>query len=343
MFSKSKKTLYGLLILFLTTAFILSVALGAVRVPIGESIRILINGITQHSFFEVDKSYESIIFSVRLPRVIIAILVGAALAISGTAIQSLFRNPMADPGVIGISSGASFGAIIVIALGLSSVSLYFTPIFASLGALLIAYVIYRLSCRDRSVSMLTMILSGMAVSTFIRGMIAFILTGLNNDQMKDYMFWSVGSLADRRGEHVFLIIVPILLGMILLCLRASDLNILLLGDEDAHSVGLNPGKSRKIILFLSALTTAMAVSVSGSISFVGLIVPHMMRLLVGADNRILLPVSAFAGAIFLLLSDLLARLIFAPSEISVGVVTSILGAPYFLYLLNKSRKDGIAL
>ena len=141
MFSKSRKTLYGLLILFLTTAFILSVALGAVRVPIGESIRILINGITQHSFFEVDKSYESIIFSVRLPRVIIAILVGAALAISGTAIQSLFRNPMADPGVIGISSGASFGAIVVIALGLSSVSLYFTPIFASLGALLIAYVI----------------------------------------------------------------------------------------------------------------------------------------------------------------------------------------------------------
>ena len=203
MFSKSRKTLYGLLILFLTTAFILSVALGAVRVPIGESIRILINGITQHSFFEVDKSYESIIFSVRLPRVIIAILVGAALAISGTAIQSLFRNPMADPGVIGISSGASFGAIIIIALGLSSVSLYFTPIFASLGALLIAYVIYRLSCRDRSVSMLTMILSGMAVSTFIRGMIAFILTGLNNDQMKDYMFWSVGSLADRRWEHVF--------------------------------------------------------------------------------------------------------------------------------------------
>lgn len=191
--------------------------------------------------------------------------------------------------------------------------------------------------------MLTMILSGMAVSTFIRGMIAFILTGLNNDQMKDYMFWSVGSLADRRWEHVFLIIVPILLGMILLCLRASDLNILLLGDEEAHSVGLNPGKSRKIILFLSALTTAMAVSVSGSISFVGLIVPHMMRLLVGADNRVLLPVSAFAGAIFLLLSDLLARLIFAPSEISVGVVTSILGAPYFLYLLNKSRKDGIAL
>ena len=217
MFSKSRKTLYGLLILFLTTAFILSVALGAVRVPIGESIRILINGITQHSFFEVDKSYESIIFSVRLPRVIIAILVGAALAISGTAIQSLFRNPMADPGVIGISSGASFGAIVVIALGLSSVSLYFTPIFASLGALLIAYVIYRLSCRDRSVSMLTMILSGMAVSTFIRGMIAFILTGLNDDQMKDYMFWSVGSLADRRWEHVFLIIVPILLGMILLC------------------------------------------------------------------------------------------------------------------------------
>lgn len=292
----------------------------------------------------MDKSYESIIFQVRLPRVIVTSLVGGALAISGTAIQSLFRNPMADPGVIGISSGASFGAIVAISFGISGLSLYYIPMFATLGALLTSFVIYKLSSqKDRSISILNLILCGMAISTFIRGLISFILTSLNEDQMKEYMFWSIGSLSDRRWEHVYLIDIPIIICILILNWYSNDLNILLLGEEEAHSLGLNPNKARKKILLLASITTAMAVSVSGGISFIGLIVPHMMRLIVGADNKILLPTSALLGGIFLLICDLIARTILSPLELSVGIITSIIGAPYFLYLLNKNRKDGMVL
>lgn len=325
-------------------SILVSTAVGAVNVPIDESIKIIINNILNKDIFIVDKSYDSIIFNVRLPRVIVACLVGGALAISGSAIQCLFRNPMADPGIIGISSGASFGAIIAIAFGVSSFNLYAIPIFATLGALFTSFIIYRLSCqKGSSISMLNLILCGMAISTFIRGLISFVLTTLNEDQMKEYMFWSVGSLADRRWEHVHLVIIPIIIGVAILKHYSNDLNILLLGEEEAHSLGLNPHKSRKKILLITSIVTAMAVSVSGGISFIGLIVPHMMRLIVGADNKILLPISCILGAIFLLICDLIARILLSPIEISVGVITSILGAPYFLYLINKNRKEGIDL
>lgn len=339
-----KKKLYIILTVSLIFSIIVGTSIGAVNVPIDETIKIIINNLFNKNIFILDKSFESIIFNVRLPRVIVTAIVGASLAIAGTVVQSIFRNPMADPGVIGISSGASLGAIVAIFLGLSGMSIYFVPVFAILGALLIALLIYRLANRkNEHASMLSLILSGIAISTFIRGIISFILTSLNEEQMKSYMFWSIGSLADRRWEHVKLILIPSIICIFMLKKYSHDLNILLLGDEEAHSLGLNPNKTRKKILLWASITTALAVSVSGGISFIGLIIPHIMRLIVGPDNKLLLSSSALLGAIFLIGCDLIARILLSPIELSVGIITSIIGAPYFLYLLNKNRKDGVIL
>jgi len=339
----SKFGIIPIMFLLLVIILIFATAIGTVYVPVSDTAKIILKnlGIVKGSSFK--DSQESIIFFVRLPRVIVAALVGGALAVSGTVMQGMFRNPMADPGIIGVSSGAGLGAVIAIAFGLTAKSIYFMPLFATVGALLAATVIFMLASRYGKVPVLTLILAGIAVSTFIGAITSLILTKINEYQVREYLFWSIGSLSARRWEHVNLVAIPIVICIIVLITFSRDLNILLLGEEEAHSVGLNPSKVRKKLLFFVSVTTAMAVCVSGSISFVGLIVPHIMRLIVGPDNRILLPVSALAGAIFLVGCDFIARVAIMPSEIGVGIVTSLLGAPYFLYLLNRARKEGVAL
>jgi len=343
----NRRKKYGEILLLMAVMLILTIisatAVGAVSVPFFETAKIILKNFGLVEFKSFTESQESIIFFVRFPRVVIAALVGAALAASGTVMQSIFRNPMADPGVIGVSSGASLGAVTAIALGLTAKSMYFMPAFATAGAFAAAFVIFLLSSRGGKIQVLTLILAGIAVSTFISAVTALILTRISEYQVREYLFWAVGSLSASRWEHVNLVIVPIVICIIVLNVFARDLNILLLGEEEAQSVGLNPSRARKRLLFFASVTTAMAVCVSGNISFVGLIVPHIMRLIVGPDNRILLPASAVAGAIFLVGCDLVARVVTIPSEIEVGIVTSLLGAPYFLYLLNRARKEGVAL
>lgn len=312
---------------------------GAVNVPFANTVKILLKhwGILPEA--QIPPGQDPIIFFVRFPRVLTAALVGAALAATGVVMQGMFRNPMADPGILGVSSGAGLGAVTAIALGLSARNIYFLPLFAGLGALLAVITIYLLALRGRRMGALTLILAGMAVSTFIGALTSIVLTHISDYQAKTYIFWSVGGLADRRWEHVHMIALPILVAVFLLTLFSRDLNVLLLGEEEAQAVGLNPSRTRKLLLLLSSITTALAVSVSGSISFVGLIVPHILRMLVGPDHRILLPASIFGGAIFLVLCDLIARSI-TQTELGVGIITSLVGAPYFLYLLNKARKEG---
>lgn len=324
----------------LAVVLVFATAIGAVYVPFLQTVKIILKNWGLPLEGDFTKGQESIIFFVRFPRVVVAALVGAALAISGAAIQGLFRNPMADPGVIGVSSGAGLGAVAAIALGLTAKSIYFTPLFASLGALAAVTVVFLLSVRGGKIPVLTLILAGIAVSTFIGAITSVLLTMINDYQVRAFLFWTVGGLSDRRWEHVSLAGVPILVCISVLLLFSRDLNIMLLGEEEAQAVGLNPSRTRKQLLFLVSLTTAMAVSVSGSISFVGLIVPHILRLLVGPDHRRLLPASALGGAIFLVICDLIARVIIIPREVGVGIVTSLIGAPYFLYLLMKAKKEG---
>jgi iron complex transport system permease protein len=248
---------------------------------------------------------------------------------------------MADPGVLGVSSGAGLGAIIAITTGIAARSIYTMPVFAAIGALCAVTVIYLLSLRRGRIAPLTLILSGIAVSTFIGAVTQFILIKSNTYEVRRFVFWTMGGLSGMMWEQVRLITFPVLALLAVMMMFSRDLNLLQLGEEEAQSLGLEPSRTRKILLLISSLITATAISVCGPISFVGLIVPHIMRLIAGPDHRLLIPASAIGGAIFLTGCDILGRLP-ANGEIHVGIITAILGAPYFLYLLIRSRKGGVA-
>ncbi|MGN0943515.1 MULTISPECIES: FecCD family ABC transporter permease [Fusobacterium] len=339
-----RKLNFNILIIFLLIIVIIfSLFYGAVKVPIPEVIKILLNKTGITNFDIMKKSFISIVYYVRFPRIMTAVIVGGALAVCGCTMQSLLKNPIADSGIIGISSGASLGAVISIALGLSSKYIFAMPLFSIFFSLLISAIVYRLSTLRGKSDNLLLILSGIAISSFVGAISSIILTNLMESQIKEYIFWSIGSLSGRRWEHFLFGIGPVIFLSFILFYHGKELNILLLGDEEAKSLGINIRTMRKKILVIVAVLTAVSVCISGNIGFVGLVVPHILRKIIGADNRKLLKGSFLAGAFFLTLSDLISRVILAPSEISVGIITSLIGAPYFIYLIIKIRKEGKGL
>ncbi len=331
------------MLMLLLVVMIAGTAVGAVYVPFFDTFRIILKnlGLLPNATFA--EGQEPIIFLVRFPRVAVAALAGTALGTSGAVMQGMFRNPMADPGILGISSGAGLGAVLSIKLGLVTAGIFILPLSAFTGAFLAIMAIYILSYRKGKVPVLTLILSGIAVSTFLGAITNIVLTLSYDYQVKEFLFWSTGGLEGRRWEHFQLIVIPVLVSVVLMHLFSRDLNVLLMGEEEAKSVGLNTDRLRTILLVLVSLATASSVCVTGAISFVGLIVPHIMRLLVGPDHKILLPASSIGGAIFLVACDLISRVVAVPYELGVGIITALIGAPYFLYLLLRSKKEGGAL
>jgi len=271
-----------------------------------------------------------IVFDVRLPRVICALFVGAGLAVAGTAMQGLFKNSMADPYIIGTSSGGALGASLAIVL-LGGLGL---PIFAFIGATGATFIVYALSKHQGRAPVETLLLSGIALSMFLSAILSFILSTAGKS-LHQIMFWLMGGFWNVSWTSVGIaILIPI--GSFLMLIYARDLNILSLGEEDAVHLGINVEQLKKRLLFLSSFITGIAVSISGCIGFIGLITPHIMRLIVGPDHRILLPSAMMAGAIFLMWADTIARS-FA-NEVPVGVITSFVGAPFFIYLLRRRMK-----
>ena len=285
----------------------------------------------------VTPEQQAVLWHIRLPRTLVGLLVGAALGASGTVLQGIFSNPLADPGIIGVSSGASVGAILAIALGLTSVSMLALPAAAFLGAMLAVGLTVSLSWRHGRIPVMTLLLSGIVVGMFLSAVTAAILTALNEQKMQQYLFWTIGGLDYRRWEHVFLGIGPISVGLLLMLFLSRQLNILVLGETEARAVGMPVGFYRFFLLAVASLTTAAGVCISGNIGFVGLVVPHMMRLMTGPDHRRLLPASIAAGGGFLVFCDALGRVLLSGTEIRVGIMTAFIGTPYFLYLLRKSR------
>lgn len=285
----------------------------------------------------VTPNQEAVLWHIRFPRTIVGLMVGAGLAVSGAVMQGLFSNPLADPGIIGVSGGASVGAVLAITFGLDQLSVFSMPLCAFVGSLAAVVLTVSLALRRGKIPVMTLLMSGVVVGMLLAAVTSALLTAVDQNRMQQYLFWTVGSLDYRRWEHVLIGVGPILIGSGIMVLLARHLNVLVLGETEARSLGMPVNFYRMLFLSLAALVTATGVCISGNIGFIGLVVPHLLRLIVGPDHRRLLPACLLAGGAFLVLCDSLGRVIIAPTEIRVGIMTALIGTPYFLYLLRKSR------
>ncbi len=281
---------------------------------------------------------QAIIQIIRLPRIFLAFVVGAALGISGGIMQGLFRNSMADPGIIGVSSGGALGAVIAIASGASTVATLFLPLFAFIGSAVSMVVVFLIASVGGRFSIVTLLLGGIAVASFL-GAITTAIIILTDDLnvQRQIVFWIAGGFDTARWESVQIAAPIIGVGALITVFFARDLNLLLVSEDEARSLGVRVGLVRNTLLVSASLITGTAVAFSGIIAFVGLVVPHVVRLVVGADHRVLLPLSALGGGLFLLMADTAARVVLSPAELRVGILTSLIGAPFFIYLLVRSR------
>jgi iron complex transport system permease protein len=282
-----------------------------------------------------------IFWQLRVPRVLLSALVGAALATAGACLQAVFKNPMADPYILGVSAGGALGAAAAMAFGvtLPFATTNTVPLFALCGSLATIYAVYQLGKSGGRTQTTTMLLSGIALSYLLSGVMYFIITAYGSSELRDRVYrWMLGTLSPGDWGSVYQMLPYTLLGILIVWIYARELNALLLGEEQAHYLGVDVERTKKILLFASSLTCAGAVSVSGIIGFVGLIAPHVVRLIIGPDHRRLVPTAALLGAEFLLICDTLARTVKPPTELPVGIFTAFLGVPFFLYLLRKARR-----
>ena len=288
--------------------------------------------------FDRQSLLESPIFwNLRLPRVVLSVLAGAALSVCGATYQSVFRNPLTDPYVLGISSGASLGAAIAILLGLEA-HLWGVGSMALLTALLTILLIFKIASIGNRMHTTTLLLTGVCLTFLITAVIS-LLMAMHQEKMESIIFWTMGSFASSSWMDVWIVLPVVVIGILVVLFYSKDLNLLLVGSETAQSLGVEVEKVRRRLLLFTTLMVAFAVSACGVIGFVGLVVPHCVRLLCGADNRRIIPYSIFVGGLFLLLCDTLARTLIPPNELPVGSITSLLGAPMFIYLLYKSKRS----
>jgi len=286
-----------------------------------------------------DETTRAIVLQIRLPRLVLSVIVGAGLAAAGTVFQGIFRNPMADPYIIGVSAGAALGATIAIVSGLTVTvaGAGAVTVLAFAGALTVTLLVYRLAWARGEVAVEHLLLAGIAVGAFL-GSIISALQLFGGESLQQVIFWLMGGFSGRTWEHVRLAAPYVAAGYLIARLLARDLNLMVMGDETARSLGVPVARSRALLIAAGSLMAAAAVAVSGLIGFVGLVVPHLVRLLTGPDHRRLLPAAALAGGLILLLADTAARSIIPPADVPVGIVTAALGAPFFLYLLRRHGK-----
>lgn len=343
-----KKQKWSLIVAGTITVLIFSIivfsTIGSANINATDTLRIVLSTVPiigkKIDISDIPKSYETIILNIRIPRVLIGVIVGAALSGVGAVFQGMFKNPMADPYVIGISSGAALGAGLVIifgttwtVLGISSISMG-----AFLGAVFSTFSVYWISKVKNKVPITILLLSGIAVGQFLTAILSFLMVIYTKDMTK-IIYWTLGSFSGKGWEHLTSVSIPMILSMIILNFFSRDLNIMLLGEESAQNLGVDVEKIKIIILIICSFIISIAVSVSGIIGFVGLIIPHIVRLVVGPDHRILIPTSMLVGGIFMIFADTLARTIISPTEIPVGIITALFGGPFFIYLLRKSRRN----
>lgn len=308
--------------IFITT--IVSILIGSVTIPL------------EYIFFlEKAPDYiKTIIFNLRLPRIMMALLIGMMLASSGAVVQTVFQNPLADPYIIGIAASATFGAVIAFALNLPD---FMYGILAFITCLASTFLIFKIAKKGNSINISTLLIVGIAISSFLGAFTSFAMYLIGENSFKITM-WMMGYLGNASWKRVIFLLIPLILSLVYFYLKRYELDALLSGDEEAHSLGIDINRLKIRILAVSALIVAFSVAFSGMIGFVGLIIPHTIRMIVGPSNSKMLPNTILAGGFFLLLCDTFGRVILAPVEIPIGVITAFFGAPFFLYLALKSKK-----
>jgi iron complex transport system permease protein len=344
---RNKRGRVVLFLLFLILIFIVLVSAdkGAVEIGQQQIFAIVLKNLGIHISSDFTIQQEATLIDIRLPRIALGLLVGAALGISGAAMQGLFRNPLADPSLIGISSGAALAATSVVIVGdvvsfsiPATLQLFAFPAAAFVGAMATTLIIYRLSSMAGQTAVATLLLAGIAINALAQSFSGFLTFYATDTQIRSLTFWKLGSLGGANWSSVLVILPFILLPMLLFARLARPLNALLLGESEAGHLGFDIEKVKKLTIVLVALSVGASVAFTGLITFVGLVVPHLLRLVIGPDHRYLLPASALLGACLLLAADFAARTLVAPAEMPIGVLTAITGAPFFLWLLLRDRK-----
>lgn len=328
--TKHRVRMIAFLSLALGAGSVIALGIGWASISVADIIGIILN-----MSRDIPQEMKSIIIDVRLPRICLDIAVGMGLSVSGCAMQGIFRNPMASPFVTGIASGGAFGASLIIILGLPSLM---TGPSAFLFALISAFVVYNLARTGSGVPVETLLLAGIAISFFFSAMVSFIQYMADEKQLREIILWTMGRLWEADWLKVAVAFPSIIMGTMALTFYHHELNLIMIGDRTAQALGVEIARTRAIILVLVSFITGIAVSVSGVIGFVGLIVPHMTRMFIGPDHRYLLPASALAGALFIVITDTIARTVLSPVELPVGIITALCGVPFFLYILKRRKR-----
>ena len=332
---------WPLLAAMLIGAALANLAVGAFDVDPGRVAAIIADRIGLDALLGTQvwtRQEEAVVWSIRLPRVVLAIAVGAGLGAAGAALQGMFRNPLADPSLIGVSSGSAFAAALAIVAGLGGLAGFGRPLAAFAGGLITTMLIYAFSRRSGRTDTATMLLAGVAVNAALAAGISFLIFAADEPELRDIVFWVMGSLSGSNWD-LALAAVPLILFAVLVLVRlGGDLNLLSLGQAEARHMGVRVERSQVLLVSASALAAGAGVAAAGVVGFVGLMAPHIVRLAVGADHRKLMPASALGGAILVLAADLCARMALSPSELPLGIVTAIVGTPIFLLLIDRSRR-----
>lgn len=319
-------------LLFLAICLI-SLSVGSVHINLINVLKSLFDAFTGTA--SLSSQEELILFSVRLPRIIFAGIVGASLSLGGVVFQAMLRNPLADPYVLGISGGSALGAIAGIIIGASSFYLGI-PLLAFCGALVTVFLVFVVAGGTRGPLLdNSLLLSGVVVNAFFSAAILFFLSIVNSLELHSITFWLMGDLSRASIKEISLSAICLFTGFLIIYAQSRKLNLIVQGEETALHLGVNIERTKQLLLIVTSLITAVAVSMAGIIGFIGIMVPHMMRLVFGSDHRLLLPTAALFGASFLVIADTLARLVLAPAELPVGVITALCGAPYFIFLLKR--------
>lgn len=335
---KKRMAASSILLAALLLASVLAVCIG----PVSLSLMELWQALSTLTNTAAESTSQVILWHIRIPRLLLGLMVGAGLAVCGAVMQGLFRNPLADPGLIGVSSGAALGAAFSIVMG-GSIALvpalqqWVTPIFAFVAGMVVTVFVYRIASTSGKTQVATLLLSGVAMMAIAEAGVGLLTYMADDNQLRDITYWRMGSLGGAQWETVMVTASLLIPSLIILLYQSRGLNAMLLGEAEASHIGIRVERLKLLIITFSALLIGAAVSAAGSIGFVGLVVPHLIRLSLGADHRFLIPASAVLGGVLLVLADIAARTIVSPAELPIGILTALIGGPFFIYLLLQQR------